>query len=347
MASLARTETTTYTAASSSVLTTVDISSLNDAVTTEVPTTINMSTTENESSTILYSKLDANMITVTPLKETKGPLGLMFSNIRYKLNTRSCNTKLCKFQTPRLKLTHYGIPRENSQDLKRDYIKIPEDLDNPKCIELFAKLAEFDAVFSSTEFKTKLFGVDNMNKYNYKSMIYQSSTPSESTSSSFTQQYPRSFIVKLDVDASTKAILSQCFVMHPDKRKELIENLDIDDYAKYIRLNSNICIIAHIKSLWANKPSKTKLDQALNYGVTIKLHQIICEPLPAVITANIISEFIEDTEDIDVTTNIASCFHIGTTNNSLHNSPRLIEHREEQEGSDEPTEETPVGEPST
>ena len=267
--------------------------------------------------TIMYNKLDPNMITVSPLKETKGTLALMFSNIKYRISTYNAIT--CKFQTPNLKLTHYGIPRENPQDAyaKRDYIKIPEDPDNSKCIILFNKLAEFDNFFSSIEFKTKLFGPENVNKYKYKEIIYKSSTTSDSSSNSmFEQQYPRYFIVKLDTDSISKKIVSQCFVMQPNKTKELVENMDIDEYAKYIRLNSNICIIANIKSIWAHKPSKNKGEQQLSYGITIKLHQIICDPLPPPIsTIPIISEFIDEEDDEPFAQNSAIHHTICTNTN--------------------------------
>ena len=72
------------------------------------------------------------------------------------------NGQSLQIQSPDLFVFTYGIPKEDPKYHKTDkdrlYLKIPEDVNNQKCIEFFKNMESIDAYFGSDEFKTSKMG---------------------------------------------------------------------------------------------------------------------------------------------------------------------------------------------
>ena len=90
---------------------------------------------------------------------------------------------------------------------------------------------------------------------------------------------PRYIKVKIDNDYETNNVLTKCFVKDGNERIQVADIVTVDDLMKYVRYNSHVRVLL---SVVKTDMSKNKLGNSeyKNYGVTIKLSQVLCDARP-------------------------------------------------------------------
>ena len=145
-------------------------------------------------------------------------------------------------QTPKMVSEAYGIPKEGNYfttDKSRSFYKLPfcherkqyaDEVDYNEIEEFYKKMKELDTYFASTEFKKKLFGDKNLNKYEYQPIVREDDQEEE--------QLYRPPYIKLKIDLN---FATNCPVINLYNKVDGVRNFvsveklnDITDHLKYL-----------------------------------------------------------------------------------------------------------------
>ena len=202
----------------------------------------------------------------------------------------------------------HGIPKEDPKCHKTDKdrlcFKIPEDVNNQKCIEFFKKMESIDAYFGSDAFKTSKIG-RSAKYYKYipivRHVIVEDDDEGDEVEDKRKEKNakPRYIKVKIDNDYETSNVLTKCFVKDGNERIQVADIVTVDDLMKYVRYNSHVRVLISVVKTYTSK-NKLGNSEYKNYGVTIKLSQVLCDPRPIQINAgNDKCSIVESDEDND------------------------------------------------
>lgn len=167
------------------------------------------------------------------------------------------------FQTPKIKMTSYGIPPLNSylpgNDNSRSFIKIPIDPNQPECLKLEKMLSDID-----------MFIVNNKEIFNgiQQNIQYEPTVKNPTPTHSNVDfdgddmkpkmKTPRMKYCKLNFDMSLTvkpSILTSIFVKNGTDTKKIIVN-NIDDIANHLTFGSSFRGIVIVNKLFvATNPS--------------------------------------------------------------------------------------------
>ena len=160
------------------------------------------------------------------------------------------NSKLIE-QTPKFITEAYGIPRDGvfyTTDKSRSFYKLPlcydrkqyeQDVDYSEIKEFYTKMNELDEYFSSGEFKKRIFGDKNINKYEYQPIVREPEVSEEDLSDVERQSviYKPPYIkLKIDIDSVTGLPSISLYDKVEDVRSVvIIEKLkDLTDHITYL-----------------------------------------------------------------------------------------------------------------
>jgi hypothetical protein len=255
--------------------------------------------------TVHFKNFDASKLIINQLEDNKYNTAQKLSMVRYKFDNYS--ESLCQLQTHDIKLFTYGIPRPGpyyKDDASRSYVKIPEDTSNPASVTFFNKMEQIDMFLQTPESKKKLFGSEKVAaNYKYQPIVRcaqeKDDEDEEDLDDSKTKkQYtpgPRFIKVKIDLDWETKNIKSKVFVKDEEgKRVPVTGVTDLDEFNKYVRYQSNVCIVMILNKLYS---SKNKVGETKKYGATFKISQIVCESPSTNYTVDDVDAFIDYEEE--------------------------------------------------
>ena len=188
--------------------------------------------------TIRYNDVNPSNIIVNDYVDSKYSPGQKVVYLTY-------NGEPFQIQSPDIKLFTYGIPRDNPQFIKtekdRMFIKIPEDINNPRCVEFFKKFDEIDKIFDCEEFRTNKFG-KSAKQYKFNNLVKSPQVQDEDDEDEEKKpSKPRSIKIKIDSDFNTGKIATKCFIKQSNGTMKPVEDINsIDDLAKYVRYTSVI-----------------------------------------------------------------------------------------------------------
>jgi hypothetical protein len=230
-----------------------------------------MPSTIRPSITVTPSTFDVDLVTVGEYTESKYNTSQKVGYIKYK----DCNLLI---QTPELKC--YGVPQANQLYYKTDkdrlHIKIPEDISDPRCVMLFKKLEELDEMFDNNKFKIESFG-KLAQSYRYSPIVKTPQKDDEDVNDN-NKDKPRYIKVKINSDFETDKILTNVFVKEGSERVPVADIVDIDDMSQYIRYNSTIKALISIDKSYMMKSKMGNTSFRL-YGITLRLKQVLCDPV--------------------------------------------------------------------
>lgn len=259
-------------------------------------TTATKSTMSNhQNTTISYKDLSVDKLDISKLEDTTYNTAQKTAFVNYKHD--AYKKAALQFQSPYIKLFTYGIPTITEKNKKwypsdknRAFVKIPEDVNNPKCVEFFKKLDEVDTYFQSNDFKKLIFGNEKIaSTYTYQPIVRSPDStehddandesvdvPEIATENkSEKQDGPRYIKVKIDLQWETNNILTKCYVLDDSKQRTIVNDIaTIDDLKKYIKFNSSICMVLIANKMYA---AKAKVNGAKKYGITFKIAQCVCD----------------------------------------------------------------------
>lgn len=292
--------------------------------------------------TVSYANFDVTNLNVLPLTEHKMNNSQKLSMVRYKVNGVE---SLCQIQSPNTRLFTYGIPRIGQffpNDKSRAHVKVPEDVNDPKSVAFFNKLESVDEYFKSADFKKKLFGSEKVAAtYIYQPVVRSNEEDEDGNKT----PGPRYIKVKIDLEWETNKVLTKCMIKQDGKRVPVNDVNTIDDLSKYVRFQSNICMVMIMNKIYA---SKNKVGgESKKYGATFKLSQIVCDALTAGKDSYDVDAFIDDEDDMPqlsgvkiTTTNTAT---IGQSSVSINLAASALDSKgddeEDEENDDEEDEE--------
>ena len=126
---------------------------------------------------IKYSEVDTKDTVFSPLQDN-----VYIPSQRISWINKADNSKLL-VKTLKFITETYGIPRDGvfyTTDKSRSFYKLPlcydrkhyeQDVDYSEIKEFYTKMKELDEYFSSDEFKKRIFGDKNINKYEYQPIV--------------------------------------------------------------------------------------------------------------------------------------------------------------------------------
>jgi len=227
--------------------------------------------------TIRYSDLNTANLHVSEYKDTTYNTSQKYAYVNYS------NSPL-QIQSPDIKLTHYGIPRYNPKHHKtqreRMFIKIPENVNDEKCAQFFQKLEEIDEWFDSEDYKDSMFG-KHAKLYKYIPIVRTPQVEEdedEDSNKGAPKAKPRYIKLKIDSDYETNNVLTKCFVKEGSERIPCVDIVTVDDLLKYVRFQSTIKFLVLLNRTYMSK-NKLGNSSFRNYGVILKLVQVICDPV--------------------------------------------------------------------
>ena len=100
---------------------------------------------------------------INPVEDNKMNAGQRISIPKYKLD--SYGDSLVQLQTPPIHIFTYGIPKPGAyytDDTKRSFVKVPEDVNDPNSVAFFNKMESIDHFLTSIEGKKKVFGSEKV-----------------------------------------------------------------------------------------------------------------------------------------------------------------------------------------
>ena len=240
--------------------------------------------------TTKYTDFDPTKVKVTQFEDKDFSPAQKLAGITYAAST---GESLVQIQCCESQIFSGGIPNPHPKyyptDDKRMYVVIPEDTRNPASVALFAKLDAFDAYMQTDEVKTKLFGkLTTAAQFAYQPIVRTPEVEEEVDEdgnpvpppADAKGPKPRTIKVKIGVDFKTKKITTKVFVKGADGKRTPVPQEEIntiDDVKKYVRFMSNIMPIIVAQKVYQQKTKKDKNDTK-KYGVTFKLHQVVCTP---------------------------------------------------------------------
>lgn len=219
-----------------------------------------------------FSELD------TQNEKTKGQ---MIAYPRYTTETGEGNYV---FRTKKITLSHYGIPRPGqyyNSDSDRCFIKIPLDRLNEASCELEDHLVAMDECIDSKEMKNKIFGPGLAPKMTYTPLARTPEDLSDIIDPKANNGKPRGprprfCKMKFDTNWEDGTIKTAVYVKKtPTGPAEKVRVTTLQDLESYISLGAKLRMVILVNKLWG---AKTPKGGVRNFGVTLKIVQLLIEP---------------------------------------------------------------------
>lgn len=238
----------------------------------------NNKSNQSKDLTLAYTEVDSSKLSFTKLEENDRSKGQKIAYPRYDHPRLGVDKDLI-IQLPWIKLTSYGIPRNDEyhpDDSKRGYIKVPLDQSIQEVSEFSKMLQSIDAELGSEKYKQLWFG-SQASKYTYTSLFR---IPDEDASSKKDKknQGPKLPYMKIKLDTTypdnrVKTVVFNSVQKGNKRERTLLDDItDIDSLARHVSFLSTVRLIIRPIKLWAtSNPSKT-------YGLTFKVLKIEVEP---------------------------------------------------------------------
>ena len=220
-----------------------------------------------------YTEINIEDILFTPLQDY-----VYIPSQRISWINKSDKSKLI-IQTPKIVAETYGIPKEGSYfttDKSRGFYKLPlcherkqyvDEVDYNEIEEFYKKMKELDTYLVSTEFKKKLFGDKNLNKYEYQPIVREEDQEED-------QPYKPPYIkLKIDFNFATDQPNMKLY-NKIDGVRELVSVEKINDISDHIKYLTKVRFIINIDRVYLMKSQG--LDKK-KYGVCIKIVAAECE----------------------------------------------------------------------
>ena len=225
------------------------------------------------------SALDAKNLVIGPLADNDFVKSQRWATLFYE----EPNKKLL-LQTPHFLAETYGIPRAGPYfpDAKsRAFFKLPfchermlfsDEVDYDAIAEWHEKFLELDRYLSGQEFRVKLFGEKNADKYEYQPLVRAGCDPDDEEVA--IKHYRPPFAkVKLDLKHDTEVPKFKLFDVADGKRRE-VQLTQFDDALKYMRHMTKHRFIIEFSRIYAMKTSAG--SEKRKYGVVLKAYAVEC-----------------------------------------------------------------------
>jgi len=225
------------------------------------------------------SALDAKNLAIGPLADNDFVKSQRWATLFYE----EPNKKLL-LQTPHFLAETYGIPRAGPYfpDAKsRAFFKLPfchermlfsDEVDYDAIAEWHEKFLELDQYLSGQEFRVKLFGEKNADKYEYQPLVRAGCDPDDEEVA--IKHYRPPFAkVKLDLKHDTEVLKFKLFDVADGKRRE-VQLTQFDDVLKYMRHMTKHRFIIEFSRIYAMKTSAG--SEKRQYGVVLKADAVDC-----------------------------------------------------------------------
>jgi len=225
------------------------------------------------------SALDAKNLVIGPLADNDFVKSQRWATLFYE----EPNKKLL-LQTPHFLAETYGIPRAGPYfpDAKsRAFFKLPfchermlfsDEVDYDAIAEWHEKFLELDQYLSGQEFRVKLFGEKNADKYEYQPLVRAGCDPDDEEVA--IKHYRPPFAkVKLDLKHDTEVPKFKLFDVADGKRHE-VQLTQFDDALKYMRHMTKHRFIIEFSRIYAMKTSAG--SEKRKYGVVLKAYAVEC-----------------------------------------------------------------------
>jgi hypothetical protein len=279
----------------------------------------------------MYDKLAAKRVAVDP--QVKDDFSLNMYKMSYDYPDGGQNLFL--LQTPKILNDQGGIPKidqfhENNKS--RCYFNIPFNPDNKDAVTFMNNLQALDKIFSSKEFRKKIFGAEGVDDHEYSSIVRVKREAKPKKGEEKKESKPRHPYMKVKLacaytkrekgvrkskeeEAADKEadgnprILTKLFLRNEkpkgDQKKREEQKIEfVDDIAKHFRWMCNYRTILYAPHVWELK--STDKYGKYGYGVTFKARLI--EVMPGTNTYAPINEdcIVSEDDEADVGINSES-----------------------------------------
>ena len=197
------------------------------------------------------------------------------------------------FQTPRIKITNYGLPSNKSEyykdDTKRNFVKVPFDTSQEGCKTLFDMLTKIDKI--SLKKKKDIFG-KHEKLFEYQPIVRKpietddlidDDEDEDKPKKKSVEDKPKYCKMKLNVSYPDQEITTIVFTKNTDKKCPPHERRvqrsvkTATDLQEYLTFGSHVRFIVMVNKLWATKTKKDGSSKR-QYGVALKIMQMEIEP---------------------------------------------------------------------
>jgi hypothetical protein len=233
------------------------------------------------SNTINYIDFNPADLKFTKLEENDRSNGQLVGYPRYNKNGVEIPLEI---QLPWIKLFTYGVPQLNQfykTDSDRSHLRLPLDLNIPEVAEFAEKIKQIDFIMGSPEMMETLLGKKGK-KYKYQPLYREGTIQEEDSDNEETDKKKKSsaprppyFKLKLKLSYPDKKVESKVFESDDSKDtgKRIRTKLDIstiDEFASYVRYQSNVRPVMKPFKLWAHPLSKKDPE----FGIACRLERI-------------------------------------------------------------------------
>ena len=214
------------------------------------------------------------------------------------------NDQKLAIQTPEFLTESYGIPREGpfyATARSRAFYKLPfchersqfpEELRYDAIEEMYQKFQGIDELLDTAEFRLKLFGEKNADKYEYQPLVCSGLRgDGEEPDRLYRPPYTK---VKLELAHDTEKPLFRLFDKTPTKRQEVVLN-NFEEALHYTRYLTKHRMVILFHKLYAMKT--TAGNEKRKYGIILKAVAVECSNKSAPPgLSNSIDMFLDDDE---------------------------------------------------
>jgi hypothetical protein len=215
------------------------------------------------------------------------------------------NDQKLAIQTPEFLTEGYGIPREGpfyATAKSRAFYKLPfcherrqfpEELRYDAIEEMYQKFQGVDQLLDTTEFRLKLFGEKNADKYEYQPLVRSGKRDDDEEPGKYYR--PPYTKVKLELAHDTEKPLFRLFDKTPTKRQEVVLS-NFEEALDYMRYLTKHRMVIVFHKLYAMKT--TAGNEKRKYGIILKAVAVECsnKSAPPGLSNNSIDMFIDDDE---------------------------------------------------
>lgn len=196
------------------------------------------------------------------------------------------------FRTDAIKITRYGVPREEQKDdnvpagkqvgpaneLDKACIKVPHDETQESCVKLFKMLLQLDEYMIANSSKLFTGALSKFAKmYEYQPIVRVPETP-ETDDGKTPEKKPGYAKFKFDTEYSTGNITTNIFVR--EDGVPVLQNVKtVPELRKTIPWNSTVQMIVSANKIWLAKSAISGGKR--KFGVTFKVQQIEVTDRPA------------------------------------------------------------------
>jgi hypothetical protein len=193
------------------------------------------------------------------------------------------NDQKLAIQTPEFLTESYGIPREGpfyATAKSRAFYKLPfchersqfpEELRYDAIEEMYQKFQGIDKLLDTTEFRLKLFGDKNADKYEYQPLVRSGKKDDDEEPDKYYR--PPYTKVKLELAHDTEKPLFKLFDKTPTKRQEVVLN-NFEEALQYMRYLTKHRMVILFHKLYAMKT--TAGNEKRKYGIILKAVAVEC-----------------------------------------------------------------------